>query len=80
MLLALFKLSDDHVPEMVMDILERDKTSHFYYLNRAQTALLSQLPPVYADRLRQFAETIRYESVKQQVLDIADRVVANNLN
>lgn len=80
MLLALFNLRDEHVPEMVMDILERDKTSHFYYLNRAQTALLSQLPPVYADRLRQFAETIRYESVKQQVLDIADHAVANNLN
>lgn len=76
MLLTLFNLRDDHVSEMVMDILERDKTSHLYYLNRSQIALLSQLSPVYADRLRQFAETIRYESVKQQVLDIVDIVVA----
>ncbi|WP_044877060.1 HEAT repeat domain-containing protein [Paenibacillus sp. IHBB 10380] len=76
MLLALFHLRDDNVSEMVMDILERDKTSHSYYLNRSQTALLSQLSPVYADRLRQFAETMKYQNVKQQVLDIADTVAA----
>lgn len=76
MLLTLFHLKADNASELLMDILERDNSSHLYYLTESQAMLLSQLSPVYTDRLLQFAETLKYERVKQQVLDIADTVAA----
>ncbi|TNJ62379.1 HEAT repeat domain-containing protein [Paenibacillus hemerocallicola] len=72
LLLALFRIGYRDAPELMMNVLESGGKRQLYYLDRTQHELLSMLPGAYADRLRTFAETLTYDSVKKQVLDVAD--------
>ncbi|RKN75962.1 HEAT repeat domain-containing protein [Paenibacillus ginsengarvi] len=72
LLSALHRIGYGDMPELLMSILEGGGKRQLYYLDDEQLGLLRQLPPSYGDRLRAFAETLTYESVKRQVLDVAD--------
>ncbi|NHN33410.1 HEAT repeat domain-containing protein [Paenibacillus agricola] len=72
-LLALFRIGCKEAPEMLMSVLEKEKKD-LYYFSEVQYALFYMLPRSYADRLKQFAETLTYESVKRQVLDVAEQI------
>jgi hypothetical protein len=80
MLLALFKLKYPQIPELIMELLETRNSRQMYYLYGAQSKLLSMLPASYADRLRSFADTVAYESVKEQLREIADSLQHNDIS
>lgn len=71
---ALFKIGHEEAPERLMQALEASGGKQFYYLERDKLALMSLLPGSYAERLEKFADLIAYESVKQQVLEVAERL------
>jgi HEAT repeat protein len=77
MLLALFGMGAPDAPELLMEVLEKGGTKQFYYLDRVQLALLAMLPGSYAERLRNFAETLSYQGMKTQLLDIVESIKAN---
>lgn len=72
MLLVLAAMRVPQAPELVMNILEKGGSKQLYYLDRTQLTLLSLLPRSCADRLKRFAETLSYVSVKNQLLEIAE--------
>jgi hypothetical protein len=73
-LLALFRMGYKEAPKLLMDMLEEQTNKNVYYLNHDQRTLLYLLPGSYASRLHKFAEALTYESVKQQVLEIAEHL------
>lgn len=77
MLLALFAMGEPDAPRLLMEVLERGGAKQFYYLDRVQLALLRMLPGRYAGRLAAFAETLTYQGMKTQLLDIAESIKAN---
>ncbi|CAG7629768.1 hypothetical protein PAESOLCIP111_03134 [Paenibacillus solanacearum] len=76
MLLALTAMQAPETPELVMQALEKGGGRQLYYLDRVQQLLLTSLPNAYADRLRQFAETVTYSSAKNELLEIAELMTA----
>ncbi|NOV01417.1 HEAT repeat domain-containing protein [Paenibacillus planticolens] len=76
LLLILFRQNYSDAPKLLMDILEKAGNKQFYYLDRVQLTLLSLLPGSYAERLRQFAEGLSYQGMKNQLLDIAETIAA----
>lgn len=71
---ALFKIGHEETSELLMQALEASGGRQFYYLDRDKLALMSLLPGSYAERLEKFADLLSYESVKQQVLEVAERL------
>lgn len=71
---ALFKIGHEETPELLMQALEASGGRQFYYLDRDKLTLMSLLPGSYAERLEKFADLLSYESVKQQVLEVAERL------
>ncbi|WP_051620687.1 HEAT repeat domain-containing protein [Paenibacillus sp. UNC451MF] len=76
MLLVLFGMQEPSAPQLLMDILEKGGDKQYYYLDRVQLTLLSLLPKSYAERLRQYAEKLTYQNLKDQLLDIAETIAA----
>ncbi|SFL08442.1 HEAT repeat-containing protein [Paenibacillus sp. 1_12] len=74
LLLSLFRIGYKEAPELLMGILEQETVKNLYYLDTGQRALLNLLPRSYADRLHQFAETLTYENIKNQIVEIAETV------
>ncbi|WP_282942534.1 HEAT repeat domain-containing protein [Paenibacillus sp. RC67] len=72
MLLVLFGMQEPSAPQLLMDILEKGGNKQYYYLDRVQLTLLSLLPKSYAQRLREYAEKLSYQSLKDQLLDITE--------
>ncbi|MFC5401363.1 HEAT repeat domain-containing protein [Cohnella soli] len=73
--LTLFHIGYADAPEMLMDSLTAKRNRGIYYLDHVQLFLLGLLPASYADRLVKFAEeAVPYESVRKQVIEVADFV------
>ncbi|MCR2802734.1 HEAT repeat domain-containing protein [Paenibacillus soyae] len=77
-LIALFRIGSKEAPELLMSLLEDGGQRHLYYLDETRAALLTLLPKSYEPRLRAFAETLTYESVKEQVQRAADVVAGKD--
>jgi hypothetical protein len=74
MLLVLFGMRVPEASKLLMFVLEQGKNRHLYYLDRTQLTVLSLLDRRYADKLTKFAEGMAYESVKTQLLEIAEAI------
>lgn len=74
-LLALFRIQYKETPDLLMEILEKGK-KQFYYLNHTQHVLLTLLPRSYTERLQFFAQNVSNESMKSQLLEIAETIAA----
>jgi hypothetical protein len=76
MLLALTAMKASEAPELVMRALEKGGGRQLYYMDRIQQLLLASLPRTCSDRLKQFAETVTYQAMKDQLLEIAEAIAA----
>ncbi|MCS7463897.1 hypothetical protein N0M98_27700 [Paenibacillus doosanensis] len=71
---ALLRQRCKDAPELIMRTFELTKAKQIYYLDDEKLALLAALPAAYAERVAQFAEALPYESLKQQVRELAERI------
>jgi len=75
--LALFHIGYKEAPEVLVEAMTPAAYRSCYYLYEPHAFLLKLLPGMYAQRLANFAEEgIPYESVRKQVLEIADFIRA----
>ncbi|MFB6366692.1 HEAT repeat domain-containing protein [Paenibacillus elgii] len=73
--IALFKIGHEETPELLMQALEASVGKReFYYSGEDKLVMMSLLPGSYAERLEKFAHQLAYEGVKQQVLEVAERL------
>ncbi|SCW63134.1 hypothetical protein SAMN04487970_102217 [Paenibacillus tianmuensis] len=73
--IALFKIGHEETPELLMQALEASEGKReFYYSGLEKLVMMSLLPGSYAERLEKFAHQLAYESMKQQVLEVAERL------
>ncbi|GAA3411399.1 HEAT repeat domain-containing protein [Paenibacillus hodogayensis] len=75
-LLTLFRMGHPEAAELTMQAIEQSTAGRLYYVDRAKAVLLAQLPVSCAGRLRDYAEGIAYESVKEQMSGIIERIEA----
>jgi hypothetical protein len=73
-LLALFHIGYKEAPGLVMEVLESGNNKRLYGLDKVQLALIALLPKSFVPRLQSFSETIVYNSVKNQVIELCEEM------